>query len=77
MDRRELLPFGQAFENLPGNFRQHRVRQNIVHIAVAAFDLGTAARHFVHQPFVMGQRNLVSLLNAALNLANLEAHNLF
>ena len=59
-------------QQLPRNFRQQRVGQDVVHVARAAFDFRAALRHFVDQGAIVGERDLVVLLDAPLNLAQLQ-----
>src|SRR5260370_10274952 len=66
VDRRQLLPLRQTSQNLTRNLGQQRVGQNVVYVARAALDLGTPLRHLIDERFVVGQRDAVVLLNAAL-----------
>ena len=65
-------PFGDLAQNLRGDFGQHGIRQNIIHVSGAAFHFGAAAGHFIDQGVVVSQRDPVAFLQAALDLGELE-----
>src|SRR3954452_21377147 len=75
MNRRQLLPLRQASQNLARNLRQQCVGQNVVYIASAALDFSASLRHLVDQRFVVSECDAVRLLNAPLNLSQLETDN--
>src|ERR1022692_1041447 len=67
---------GNAAEQAAGKIGQQRVSQNVIDVARAAFDFGAARSHFVEQGGVPGEFDLVILLEATLNLGELENNDL-
>jgi hypothetical protein len=43
----------------PGNLRQQRVGQNVIHVARAAFDFRAALGHFLDQRFIVSQGSIL------------------
>src|SRR5579883_67239 len=68
--------FRHARKYLTGNLRQHGVGEDIVDVARSALDLGAAPGDFVEHGVVVAEGNPVSLLQAALDLADLELDDL-
>src|ERR1017187_10534495 len=68
---------GNSAEQAAGQIGQQGVGENVIDVARAAFDFGAARGHLVEQGGVPGEFDLVILLEAPLDLGELENDDLF